>query len=293
MARGAFARLIAILIAFAALASPVAAEQLARLHVTNLALGADRTHVKIGERFSIYVRVHVNEKIDRIDNLVLPNLLDFNNLGDEHTRQITPKGTDWTERVILEAPQAGTFTIPPAFFDAVNAANGKPSRFSSNTLTIVVAGPSPLDDPGALGRRILGIALAIIGVLAAIFVLLVLFVVRRRRVPRASPSSPQPQTPTIVRVIDPNEALRAALCDAERARTRASMLALRGELFAREGVPRGATTRDALERIPAGANGVRLAVGHLERAAFGPDDRLDTAIEEALAAVENLLRSGG
>ena len=291
MARSTFARLIAILIALAALASPVAAEQLARLHVTNLALGADRTHVKIGERFSIYVRVHVNEKVDRIDNLVLPNLLDFNNLGDEHTRQITPKGTDWTERVILEAPQAGTFTIPPAFFDAVNALNGKPSRFSSNTLTIVVGQPSPLDDPGALGRRILGIALAIIGILAAIFVLLVLFVLRMRRAPRAAP--PQSQAPTIVRVIDPSEALRASLGDAQRARTRASILALRGELFAREGVPRGATTRDALERIPPGSHGVRLAVTHLERAAFGPDDRLDTAIDEALGAVESLLRSGG
>jgi hypothetical protein len=291
VAKSAFARLIAILIASAALASPVAAEQLARLHVTNLALGADRTHVKIGERFSIYVRVHVTEKVDRIDNLVLPNLLDFNNLGDEHTRQITPKGTDWTERVILEAPQAGTFTIPPAFFDAVNARNGKPSRFSSNTLTIVVGQPSPLDDPGALGRRILGIALAIIGILAAVFVLLVLFVLRMRRAPRAAP--PQSQAPTIVRVIDPSEALRASLGDAQRARTRASILALRGELFAREGVPRGATTRDALERIPPGSHGVRLAVTHLERAAFGPDDRLDTAIDEALGAVESLLRSGG
>jgi hypothetical protein len=291
VAKSAFARLIAILIASAALASPVAAEQLARLHVTNLALGADRTHVKIGERFSIYVRVHVTEKVDRIDNLVLPNLLDFNNLGDEHTRQITPKGTDWTERVILEAPQAGTFTIPPAFFDAVNARNGKPSRFSSNTLTIVVGQPSPLDDPGALGRRILGIALAIVGILAAVFVLLVLFVLRMRRAPRAAP--PQSQAPTIVRVIDPSEALRASLGDAQRARTRASILALRGELFAREGVPRGATTRDALERIPPGSHGVRLAVTHLERAAFGPDDRLDTAIDEALGAVESLLRSGG
>jgi len=293
VARSTFARLIAILIASAALASPVAAEQLARLHVTNLALGADRTHVKVGERFSIYVRVHVNEKVDRIDNLVLPNLLDFNNLGDEHTRQITPKGTDWTERVILEAPQAGTFTIPPAFFDAVNALNGKPSRFSSNTLTIVVGQPSPLDDPGALGRRILGIALAIIGILAAIFVLLVLFVLRMRRVPRAAPPPPQSQAPTIVRIIDPNEALRAALGDAQRARTRASVLALRGELFAREGVPRGATTRDAFERIPPASHGVRLAITHLERAAFGPDDRLDTAIDEALGAVESLLRSGG
>jgi len=291
VARSTFARLIAIFIAIAALASPVAAEQLARLHVTNLALGADRTHVKIGERFSIYVRVHVNEKVDRIDNLVLPNLLDFNNLGDEHTRQITPKGTDWTERVILEAPQAGTFTIPPAFFDAVNALNGKPSRFSSNTLTIVVGQPSPLDDPGALGRRILGIALAIIGILAAIFVLLVLFVLRMRRVPRTPP--PQSQAPTIVRLIDPSEALRASLGDAQRARTRASILALRGELFAREGVPRGATTRDAFERIPSASHGVRLAITHLERAAFGPDDRLDTAIDEALGAVESLLRSGG
>jgi len=291
VARSTFARLIAILIASAALASPAAAEQLARLHVTNLALGADRTQVKIGERFSIYVRVHVNEKVDRIDNLVLPNLLDFNNLGDEHTRQITPKGTDWTERVILEAPQAGTFTIPPAFFDAVNALNGKPSRFSSNTLTIVVGQPSPLDDPGALGRRILGIALALIGIVAAIFVLLVLFVLRLRRTPRAAP--PQSQAPTIVRVIDPSEALRAALVAAQRERTRASILSLRGELFAREGVPRGATTRDALERIPEQSHGVRLAVGHLERAAFGPNDRLDTAIDEALAAVESLLRAGG
>ena len=154
-----------------------------------------------------------------------------------------------------------------------------------------VGQPSPLDDPGALGRRILGIALAIIGILAAIFVLLVLFVLRVRRVPRTPP--PQSQAPTIVRLIDPSEALRAALGDAQRARTRASVLALRGELFAREGVPRGATTRDAFERIPPASHGVRLAITHLERAAFGPDDRLDTAIDEALGAVESLLRSGG
>ena len=154
-----------------------------------------------------------------------------------------------------------------------------------------VGQPSPLDDPGALGRRILGIALAIIGILAAIFVLLVLFVLRMRRVPRTPP--PQSQAPTIVRLIDPSEALRASLGDAQRARTRASILALRGELFAREGVPRGATTRDAFERIPSASHGVRLAITHLERAAFGPDDRLDTAIDEALGAVESLLRSGG
>jgi len=288
VARSAFARLIAILVAFAALALPVAAEQLARLHVTNLSLGADRTHVKIGERFSIYVRVHVNERIDRIDNVVLPNLLDFNNLGDEHTRAINAKGTDWTERVILEAPQAGTFTIPPAYFDAINAVNGKPSRFSSNTLQIVVGAPSPLDDPGAIARRILSIVLVVVGVLAAIFVLLALFVLRMRRKPVAiAPVRTAP--PTITVVVDPDAALRTALAEASRARTRASILTLRGEAFARAGVPRGATTRDALDRIPSDARGLRLAVAQLERAAFGPDDRLDTAIDEALTAVESLL----
>ena len=113
-----------------------------RLTVTQLTLAADTSTPRIEVPFHLIVTAHVRERISELDNLDLPILAELELLGDEHTMVAERGGSTYRETIAVVAHHSGAITIAPVTLDAIDARTGKPTRFSSNTLTLRVAGPA-------------------------------------------------------------------------------------------------------------------------------------------------------
>jgi hypothetical protein len=168
---------------------------LPRLHITALGLHADKRIVRPGESFHVTVHVHVREKRDRLDELVLPSLSNAVDLGDERKRVPAADGTDFYETLTVAANTVGTASFSPAYIDAIDPATGHGMRYSSQPLTVSVASGTTVEDAdsGALARllrtTLLTIAAVLVVLIAGIFGLL-----RLRRRPRVVPT-PAPAPP--------------------------------------------------------------------------------------------------
>ncbi len=69
----------------------------------------------------------------------MPNLGGFDSYGDERHCVPAGRGSECTELLDRpRAPAAGTYTLGPAIFEAIDAATGKPSRFESNAVSVTV-----------------------------------------------------------------------------------------------------------------------------------------------------------
>ena len=96
----------------ALVAAPVQAQSYPRLHITALGLHADALVVRPGQIFHVTVHVHVRERRDRLDELVLPALTNAVDLGDERRRVPVAGGTDFYETLTVSASTVGTASRP-------------------------------------------------------------------------------------------------------------------------------------------------------------------------------------
>lgn len=274
----------AALIAAATLAVATA-QTLPRLHVTALAIRADRSVVQADVPFHLIVHVHVTEKLARLDELILPTLTNAVDLGDEQQRASGPTGTDFVETMTVSAIQPGEAAFTPAYIDVIDPLSGKALRVSSNALSVSVTPGSPLDVVTRSATATIG-ALAALVTGAAVLVVLIALLVRagrRRRIavlhegrdaPRALPTSPSPPT---------DDPLRDAIALVRARGDDESMDTLRVVLYARAGLGIGATLGDALRELGDRDPQLARTLEATERARFGP-------IAERPAATRELLR---
>lgn len=289
MARPSRRLALAIAVTSLVVLVPLAAQAqgLRKLHVDALSMRADRTQLQLGEVFHLAIHVHVRERIAALDELVVPDVGTMLLEGDERHVTSSNAGTEITETLTLEPTAAGAFTFNGAYVDAIDARTGRPSRFSANPLRVVVAGSAGTSKWLAVGPLEIIVALAIASTAIAVLVgfpIAILVLARRAARPVAvtvpQPASAQERTP--------RDDVAAALMRYRNARDGASLLQLRGTLFAAAGVPAGATLRDALSASTDAALQRALAVA--ERAAFGPQLLRERASDELIEATEGWLR---
>lgn len=269
---------------------PAAAEGLRTLQVDALSMRADRTHLRVGEVFHVAIHVHVRERVGALDELVVPNVGTMQLEGDERAVSGSPNGTDVVETLTLEPAVAGTFTFNPAYLDAIDGKTGKPTRFSTDPVRVVVD-PAGVAYPSS--RAMWGIAgeiAIIVATIVAVAIGIVAIVRSRRRGPRPSPVLAA--APPIPASGPPPRTVRDEVADALRAYVSApangSLVRLRAALFAAAGARPGATLRDALATT--GDPALRTALGAAERTAFGPAYLRDASSVELIDGTQAWLR---
>jgi hypothetical protein len=268
-------KIAAICAALIALAPVAAASQaLPRLHITALGMHADKRVVKPGETFHVTVHVHVREKRERLDELVLPSLTNAIDLGDERRRVPAPDGTDFYETLTVEASTAGTASFSPAYIDAIDPQTNKGMRYSSAPLNVrVVSGPLLNDaDPDALTALLKRAGWTLAGILAFLILAIVVVVRLARRPRKPPPPVLAPTEPLMTRPVGsaPPDPLRTALAAYRAQNDDASLDTLRNVMFARAGAGPGATFADALRALGSRDRALGRALGVAERARFGP-----------------------
>jgi len=254
-------------------------QALPHLHITALGLHADQRVVRPGQSFHVTVHVHVREKRDRLDELVLPALTNAVDLGDERKRVPATDGTDFYETLTVEAPTVGTASFTPAYVDAIDPATGRGMRYSSQPLTVrVVSGPAVADAaPAALTSLLRRVVLTVVAGIVLLAVASIALVRLRRPRPRPATVDSAPPPPP------PRDALRAAFT-AYRARgDDGSLDALRAVLFTRAGAAPGATFADALGALGSADPQLTRVLAVAERARFGPVHERPPAARDLLA----------
>lgn len=255
------------------------------LHVDALGMHADRVQLRVGQVFHLAIHAHVRENVTALDELVVPDIGTMQNEGDERHVTHSTGGTDVVETLTLEPTVPGPFTFAGAYLDAIDARNGRPSRFRSNPVRVVVDSRGPLAavTGGGVARAVVA-AGEFVAALAAATMLILLV---RRNPPRPSVQIDAPPPPA-----PPPRTVRDEVADALRAYRAApqiaSLLRLRAALFAAAGAATGSTLRDALAGTRDG--GLRAALLAAERTAFGPATDRDAASAELVGAAEVWLR---
>ncbi len=286
-ARRGFATLVsATMLALGAAAVP--AQAYPTLHVIALSQRVDRGWVEPGGVFHVTIHVKIAQRRDRLDELILGSFDDCEIISNETIRTALPDGTDFVERLAVQALAPGAATISPAYIDALDPSIGKPMRFSSNAVRVEVRGAALAAAPHATFslRRLVLAATIVAGLFAAAFVLYVLFV-RRRRVPAKAPAAPVAvvTTPPPAPLPAPGERLSRAAHAFRTERAPATLMALRAVLFELAGVGAGATLVDALRATGGRDAHLRAALLAAEDAAFGPAADRAAAGDALLAAV--------
>lgn len=261
------------------------AQALPRLHVTALGLHADARVVRPGQTFHVIVHVHVREKRDRLDELVLPALTNAVDLGDERRRVPAPDGTDFYETLTVSAGTIGNATFSPAYIDAIDPVTGRALRYSSQPLSVRVAAGTGVEDAdsGALMRLLRRAALTAGAVLVLLAVGIVALVRRRRRPP--PPGATAPPVPARKNA-PPPDALREAVRAYRVRRDDVTLDAVRNALFARAGAPPGGTFADALTALGARDPELARVMAVAERARFGPDRERAPAARDLVALLD-------
>lgn len=278
------ARIVAVAAIIAALALPAAAQTLPRLHISALGMHADHTVVAVGQPFHVTIHVHVTEKRDRLDELVLPALSNADELGDVQHRDVRPDGTDFYQTLTVSAGAPGEAHFSPAYIDAVDPATGKALRYSSDAVTVTVTPPTPFD---ALTRgtsaTMWSLAAIAGGSLAILLVLLLLVRALRRRGPRPAPAARVLPVEALPSDLPSDDPLRDAIALVRSRGDDAAMDTLRIVLFARAGLGTGATLADALRVIGDRDRQLSRTLQVAEYVRFAP-------IAERPAATRELLR---
>jgi hypothetical protein len=270
--------------------SIAAAQAYPQLHVVALSQHADRAAVEPNGTFHLTIHAKIAQRRERLDELILGSFENCEIISNETVRTAQPDGTDFVERLTVQALTPGAATISPAYIDALDPALGKPMRFSSNAVRVEVLGTAPLagalNNLGATLRRLLLAVAIVAGLFAAAFVVVVLFVRRRRRpatvVPAApvAATAPPPAAPAGIR-----ERLAGATDAYRRERSPATLLAVRAALLEFAGAAPGATLIDALRALGDRDRQLRFALLAAEAAAFGPALERTEAGDRMLAAI--------
>ena len=268
------------------------AQSLQRLTVTQLTLAADTSTPQIEVPFHLIVTAHVRERISELDNLDLPILAELELLGDEHTMVAERGGSTYRETITVVAHHSGAITIAPVTLDAVDARTGKPTRFSSNTLTLHVAGPAAavattVDAWQAVQSVFAVLFRALLWVLGIGVVLFVFAALIRRR-PVKAPAPVVTLAPPKPVIVDPKARLREALAVMRSDRTRAGAMRARSIVRRMVGATDAETLADVLRRPLATDRDMRDLLRALERAGFTHDADLGVAIAAAIAQLERM-----
>ncbi|HET7812843.1 MAG TPA: hypothetical protein VFL13_00565 [Candidatus Baltobacteraceae bacterium] len=263
------ARLIALALFVLAVSSRANAQTYQRLHVKSFVLSSSTDSPRVEQPFSVTMTIRVAERVTHLDNVFLPELLGTEELGDERSLSTDAGGTTYRETMQLVAHASGRVGLGAAFLDAIDARNGKLSRFRSNPLTLEVAGPG-YPGPGAWA--------AVVSLLffAAMFGAALWFVLKRHRrahVEAAIEAAPDPQP-------EPRPSLETALAELRVRRDRIAVMNARDRLWEEVGAQKGQTLADVLTLPVAAHPRTRALLFALERAAFIDEERLQNAIDE-------------
>ncbi len=272
-----------------ALAPQTAGAQLARLHVRSFEMVADRYDVKVGETIHLRITALVRERIAQLNNVTLPDLSGFDLLGDE--RSCYPEadgGTRCVEAMSIAPQQPGDVTIAPATLDAIDARDGRPSRFATGNLSIKVEA-----DPDAWFSSWLSafgtvlwplLRLAGVVVLAGVALAAIAWAFGR---PRAAPPPAPPVVASGPAQPPPTEDFGLLIARLGAEPTRANVVAVREALRKRIGAQPDETFGDLLARGAAGEDRELLAaMNAIERAAFCEQQRLGEAVQDALRVLQ-------
>lgn len=261
----------------ACLATGVDAEQLSRLHVTALGLSTDILRPKVDQTFHLVVSLHVREHNVLFDTVQLPSFNGLDELGDERSSVSGARGTDYRETLTIVAHAPGRYRVSPASFDAIDAADGKPKRFISNGLTIVV-GNSVSNGAPSIVRALRLLFVLLLATTIPLLAWLIFARTRPSAPPRAAPPAP-PSPPK--RTIEDD--LREALLRLRERRDRPSALCARRVLRSAAGAGDGETLADVLRRPAARDPRLRALLISAERAAFVQNEYLPDAIDRLIA----------
>ncbi len=258
------------------------AEGLQRVSVSGFTLSADTTNPRAGVPFHLIVTLRVRQAIGEVRNLQLPVLAGLELLGDERNTSAGPQGTLYREIVSVVGSDAGSMTIAPATYDAIDVRDGKAKEYSSNSIVLHLSGPPSqrLNHAAVLAARVLlsaGVALIVLGAS-----LLVLYARRSSRAvaPEAAAPAPSPPEPS------PRERLREALAQLQADPTRTGAMRARVVLYRMVGAADGETLGDAMQRAKRTQPLLLDVLPAVERAAFTYEADLQAAIEHAIAALE-------
>ena len=274
------------------------AQSLQRLTVDRFTLSADTDKPQLEVPFHLIVTLYVKQRVSAIGNLELPILAELELLGDERRLESSATGTRYVETIGVVAHRTGTISIAAATLQAIDARDGKPKQYFTNSLTLQVSGGSlePIDTSQSFASAAEQLALRAIlwtaGVACAI-VLAVLFFRRRR--PRPVPAAPspvaapppQPPPPPVRR--SPQDRLRDALVVLRADPTRECAVRVRAAVWQMMGASDGETLADVLQRENATDPRLRDVLRALERAAFTYDEDLSRAVVAACGSLERCL----
>jgi hypothetical protein len=280
-----FAAVVIATIAAATLAwTPAFAQELATLHVRDFALGVDRTSVRVGEPFHLTIVARLGEPIAELDNVTLPNLSGFEELGDERRCSATASSTECLETLTLDATQPGEQTIGAATLSAVDARTGRPSRFITGTVTLHVSASDANDSDVRttlyrLAANVLRIALILLFLSVAAAALWWGWKRRELRAAAVPALVPEPaREPEAA----PEAGYGALVERLAREPTREHVFAVRRELRSRAGAREHETLRDLIARRAFPDDATALALAAVERAAFCREPERAAAVREAL-----------
>ncbi|MDP9018652.1 MAG: hypothetical protein M3N19_10065 [Candidatus Eremiobacteraeota bacterium] len=258
---------------------------LPRLHVTALTLHADTIHPQIEKPFHLLINAHFTEGLKSVDFVVLPNLAELEDLGDERHTLAASNGTDFSETITVVAHKSGTLHVDPVYFNAIDARDGKAKQFRSNDLTLTVEGGT-LEDPFSGVRHLIALLFKVALAFVALFVIVTIFF--RRRPLKAPPEPPVVVLPPARPVRTARDALSDLLGELRANPTRAQVMSVRKSLWAMAGAGSGETLTDVLRRSHDAALDPVLRL--TERAAFIHDAYLQGAIQDMIQGLEHFLR---
>ncbi|HVN68894.1 MAG TPA: hypothetical protein VMU38_04455 [Candidatus Binatia bacterium] len=295
MARRAAAAIAAF--ALAAVAGIASAQTLARLTVESFVLAADTNAPQVDVPFHLILTLRVRERVTSVENLNLPVLAELELLGDERETTSGSRGTEYRETIAVVAHRAGAIAIGPATLEAVDARDGKAKEWSTNGLTLHVAGAAPQtlkDGASAIEAGAIVFARTLLvgfGIVAVVVAAVLLLGRRPRPAPIVVPPPVTVEAP--VRRRSPQEQAGDALVVLRAERSRPSAVAVRAAMWRMVGAGEGETLGDVLGRRDIREGTLRELLIALERSAFTYDDDLPAAIEDACGALERFIGSAG
>jgi len=293
--RGRLAAALAVALACAIglCALAARAQALQRLTVQSFALNADTGAPRVDIPFHLVVTLRVRQRVARIDNLELPMLAELELLGDERRLQSGPQGTLYSEIVTVVAHHGGTLTIGPALLQAVDARDRRAKQYSTNGLTLQIAGAPPSfggveEAAQRFSSAAFRLALIAFGIACAIAV--IGFVVVRRRSPVAAVVEDVPYEPIASRPPrSMDDELRDALRVLRAEPSQANAVLVRALVWNMLGADAGRTLTDVLQCPEASEPAMRDVLRALERAAFTYAGDVPAALDNARGALERYL----
>ncbi|HET6894421.1 MAG TPA: hypothetical protein VFH72_03465 [Candidatus Baltobacteraceae bacterium] len=255
-------------------------QQYQRLHVRSFTLSSDTSAPQLEQPFHVTLTIRVAENVSQLRNVFLPTFFGAEELGDVQQIVHGTGGTTYRETLTLVAHARGMLTVTSAYLDAIDARDGKAKRFISNSLRLPVGG-GPISSVWGILRVLVLLAIYIVLIAAALFVLWAIFR-RRRAVPAAPPAPMFAPEPPQTSPQPPRDEIGDALRALRERRDRASVIRLRAALWHAAGASSGETLSDVLARPVAHGENLRRLLMTVERATFIEQARLDDAIEEVL-----------